>query len=244
MRAPPLDHLLDDRPHLLERGVRLIRCEVTHACNPTPVEIDAVTIDAYGTLVTLRDPVGGLRDALAAHGIERTGAEVLDAFHAEVAYYVPRSHEGRDEATLALLRRDCAAVFLAAAGAALDPEEFAPAFVAALAFDVLPGAEDACRSLAAAGLRLAVVSNWDVGLHDHLRALGLDALVDTVVTSADAGAPKPAAAVFELALARLDATAARAVHVGDSESDAEGARAAGLRFEPAPLADAARRILA
>jgi phosphoglycolate phosphatase-like HAD superfamily hydrolase len=34
------------------------------------------------------------------------------------------------------------------------------------------------------------------------------------------------------------------VHVGDSEADAEGARAAGLRFEPAPLPDAARRILA
>ena len=93
-------------------------------------------------------------------------------------------------------------------------------------------------------MRLAVVSNWDIGLHDHLRALGLDSLVDTVVTSAEAGAPKPAPAVFELALARLGSSAARAVHVGDSEADAEGARAAGLRFEPAPLADAARRILA
>ena len=42
-----------------------------------------------------------------------------------------------------------------------------------------------------------------VGLHDHLGALGLDAVVDTIVTSAEAGAPKPAPAVFELALARL-----------------------------------------
>ena len=65
-----------------------------------------------------------------------------------------------------------------------------------------------------------------------------------MVTSAEAGAPKPAPQVFELALARLGATAARTVHVGDAEADAEGARAAGLRFEPAPLADAARRILA
>jgi len=38
--------------------------------------------------------------------------------------------------------------------------------------------------------------------------------------------------------------AERAVHVGDAAADAEGARAAGLRFEPAPLADAAKRILA
>ena len=208
------------------------------------MDIDAVTIDAYGTLVTLRNPVAALRDALAARGVERSDAEVAAAFRAEVAYYVPRSHEGRDEATLALLRRDCAAVFLESARAELDPGEFAPAFVGSLAFDALPGAADACRALAAAGLRLAVVSNWDVGLHDHLRALGLDGEVDAVVTSAEAGAPKPEPRIFELALERLGATAARAVHVGDADADAEGALAAGLRFEPAPLTDAARRILA
>ena len=205
--------------------------------------LDAVTIDAYGTLVTLRDPVPALRQALAAHGVERTEADVRSAFRAEVEYYVVRSHEGRDEATLALLRRDCAQVFLDAARAPLDGGAFAPAFVGALEFEELPGAGEACRSLAAAGLRLAVVSNWDVGLHDHLAALGLDGLLDAVVTSAEAGAPKPAPQVFELALARLGATADRAVHVGDADADAEGARAAGLRFEPAPLADAARRIL-
>lgn len=208
------------------------------------MELDAVTIDAYGTLVALRDPVPALAAALGARGVERTEPEMRTAFRAEVEYYVVRSHEGRDEATLALLRTDCAAVFLAAAGAPLDAEEFAPAFVGALEFEELPGAVDACRALAAAGLRLAVVSNWDVGLHEHLAALGLDRLVDTVVTSAEAGAPKPAPQVFELALERLGATAARTVHVGDAEADAEGARAAGLRFEPAPLADAARRILA
>ena len=206
--------------------------------------LEAVTIDAYGTLVTLRDPLPALRETLAAHGIERTADDVRAAFRAEVEFYVERSHEGRDEATLALLRRDCAAVFLAAARAPLDPAAFAPAFVGALEFEELPGAAEACRSLAAAGLRLAVVSNWDVGLHDHLAELGLDGLLDAVVTSAEAGAPKPAPQVFELALERLGAIAGHAVHVGDADADAEGARAAGLRFEPAPLADAARRILA
>ncbi len=203
-----------------------------------------VTIDAYGTLIELHDPVPRLRAALVARGVARSEEEVRRAFEAEVSYYVPRSHEGRDEATLALLRRDCAGVFLEAAGARLDPGSFAEAFVSALVFTELPGAVDACRSLAAAGVRLAVVSNWDVGLHEHLAAVGLDALVDTVVTSAEAGAPKPEPAVFELALARLGAHAADAVHVGDSAADAEGAHAAGLRFEPAPLAAAARRILA
>jgi len=208
------------------------------------VNVEAVTIDAYGTLVTLRDPVPPLQTALAARGVELVEDAVRAAFAAEVAFYVERSHEGRDEATLALLRRDCAAVFLEAAGAALDPDTFAPVFLGALAFAEVPGAAGACRALAARGLRLAVVSNWDVGLHDHLRTLGLESLVDTVVTSAEAGAPKPATAVFELALARLGTAPERTVHVGDAEADAEGARAAGLRFEPAPLADAAARILA
>jgi FMN phosphatase YigB (HAD superfamily) len=208
------------------------------------VNVEAVTIDAYGTLVALRDPVPSLQAALAARGVEPGESAVRAAFAAEVAFYVERSHEGRDEATLALLRRDCAAVFLEAAGAALDPDEFTPAFLGSLAFEEVPGAAAACRALAGRGLRLAVVSNWDVGLHEHLRALGLSALVDAVVTSADAGAPKPAPAVFELALARLGAAPERTVHVGDADADAEGARAAGLRFEPAPLADAAVRILA
>jgi putative hydrolase of the HAD superfamily len=207
------------------------------------VDVEAVTIDAYGTLVALRDPVLPLRAALAARGVDRSDEEVGRAFAAEVAFYVDRSHEGRDEATLALLRRDCAGVFLEAAGVELDPSAFAPDFVAALEFEELPGAEDACRALAARGIRLAVVSNWDVGLHEHLAALGLDRLLDAVVTSAEAGAPKPAPRVFTLALERLGVPAERAVHVGDSEADAEGARAAGLGFEPAPLADAAARIL-
>jgi HAD superfamily hydrolase (TIGR01549 family) len=204
--------------------------------------LEAVTIDAFGTLVHLRDPVPALRQALAERGAARTEEQVRRAFLTEAAYYVDRSHEGRDEATLALLRRDCAAVFLDAAEAELDPSEFAPAYVASLEFEAVDGAPEACRSLADAGLRLAVVSNWDVGLHACLAQLGLDALVGAVVTTAEAGAPKPAPAVYELALERLRTPPGRSVHVGDSPADEEGARAAGLRFEPAPLADAALRI--
>jgi HAD superfamily hydrolase (TIGR01509 family) len=208
------------------------------------VKLEAVTIDAFGTLLTLRDPVSALQEALAVRGVERTAKEVRRAFEAEVAYYVAHSHDGRNEATLALLRHDCARVFLDAAGAELDAAAFTAAFLDALVFEELPGVAAACRVLTEAGLQLAVVSNWDIGLHDHLAKLGLDTLVDVVVTSAEAGAPKPAPAVFELALARLGASPAQSVHIGDAPADEEGARAAGMRFEPAPLADAARRILA
>jgi FMN phosphatase YigB (HAD superfamily) len=208
------------------------------------MQLEAVTIDAYGTLVTLRDPVPALRVALADRAIKRDADDVRRAFELEVAFYLAHAHDGRDDATLALLRRDCTRVFLEAAKVELDPGDFASAFVSSLTFVELPGARAACRELAAAGLLLAVVSNWDVGLGEHLDRLELGSLVDAIVTSAEAGLPKPASAIFELALAKLGVAAGQAVHVGDAILDEEGARAAGMRFEPAPLADAARRILA
>jgi HAD superfamily hydrolase (TIGR01493 family) len=204
------------------------------------VSVDAVTIDAYGTLVTLLDPRPALVQVLRERGIERTLEQVGEAFDAETKHYIPRSHEGRDEASLALLRRDCAEVFLAAAGAELDPGEFAPAYIASIEFEPVPGAVEAVHALTARGLATAVVSNWDIGLRGHLRRLGLDL---PVVTSAEAGAPKPDPAIFRLALARLGVAPDRALHVGDSPADEEGARAAGMQFRPAPLADAVRELV-
>ncbi|HEY7207908.1 MAG TPA: HAD-IA family hydrolase [Gaiellaceae bacterium] len=205
--------------------------------------LDAVTIDAYGTLVTLGDPIGALAEALERRGAGVAREQVAEAFAAEVAYYRPRSHEGRDAGTLAELRRECTRVFLEAAGAdTISPRDFAADFVGALRFELLPGALEACEALENAGLRVGVVSNWDIGLHEHLERLGLDGLLSTVVTSAEAGAPKPDPAVFRLALARLGVSAERAVHVGDSDADEFGARAAGMRYRPAPLADAIKDL--
>ena len=75
-----------------------------------------------------------------------------------------------------------------------------------------------------------MVSNWDCSLADWLEPLGLLEHVDGVVTSADVGAAKPDAAMFERALALAGVEPAEAVHVGDSvENDVEGARAVGIR---------------
>ena len=205
-------------------------------------DLEAVTIDAYGTLVTLRDPVGALDRALRERGVKRTRDEVARAFAEEARYYMERSHEGADEASLALLRRDCASVFLEAADADLDPADFVPAFVAALEFEAVPGALEAVSELERLGLRLAVISNWDVALAEHLGRLGLAGSFATIVTSAEAGAPKPDPRVFELALERLGVSPGRALHVGDAEADEEGARAAGMHFAPAPLADLPARL--
>jgi putative hydrolase of the HAD superfamily len=201
-------------------------------------DLDAVTVDGYGTLVRLVDPVPMLAGALAERGVEREPDIVRTAFAAEVEYYRPSALEGRDTASLTTLRQECTRVFLEAADADLDPASFVDAFVGSIVMEPEPGAIETLHSLRARGLELAVVSNWDIGLAEHLERLGLASLFSAVATTAEAGAPKPEPAVFRLALERLGVDAARALHVGDEPGDEEGAAAAGMRFAPAPLATA------
>jgi HAD superfamily hydrolase (TIGR01509 family) len=197
-------------------------------------EIDAVTIDAYGTLVELADPVPALDRGLRERGAEYDPGTIARAFAAEVAYYREHAHEGRDPGSLVALRFDCVTVFLGALPATLDPQEFVETFIGSIQFEPLPGTLASLRALRRRGLALAVVSNWDIGLGEQLAKAGLEEL--PAVSSAEAGAPKPDPAVFLLAAERLGVRPDRALHVGDSDVDEQGALAAGFRFAPAPLA--------
>jgi putative hydrolase of the HAD superfamily len=208
----------------------------------TASRLDAVTVDAMGTIVELDDPAPRLRAALAGRGVERDLETVAAAFRAEVAYYIPRTLEGRDEESLADLGRRCTAVFLEHAEASLDAADFTPAFLASIVFRPLEGAAEALGRLRSAGLALACVSNWDISLHGHLDRAGLSGYFTEIVSSAEAGAAKPDPAVFEVALERLGVQAGRALHVGDGDTDRDGAVAAGLAFEPAPLATLPERL--
>ena len=193
---------------------------------PRLADLDAVTLDAYGTLIQLRDPVTRIHALLPEHPREA----VERAFRLEGEYYVAHSHEGRDEATLADLRARCIAVFNGELGSALSPEDYVGSFE----YEFLPGVREAVERLRSYGLALAVVANFDVGLHEQLASLALP-----VVTSAEAGAAKPDPRIFERALELLRVRRERVLHVGDTPAtDAAGAAAAGLHFVPAPLADA------
>ena len=196
-------------------------------------ELDAVTLDAFGTLLTLADPVPELLEWLRERGIECSAERVAEGFAAEGEYYKPRSLEGRDEESLACLRLDCTSVFLKGAGIDLAPAEFVDVYIEALRFELLPGIAEAVASLRRRGLVLAVVGNWDMTLPDHLAALGLDGL--PVVTSAAVGAAKPDPRPFRLALDELGVRPERALHIGNEEADELGAKAAGMHFEWAPV---------
>jgi putative hydrolase of the HAD superfamily len=193
--------------------------------------MQAVTLDALGTLLTFDPPAPLLRAALRERlGVEVSDAAAAAAMRAEIAYYRAHLHEGRDAASLASLRRRSAEAMRPALGVDVDGEALTGALLAALRFRAYPDAAPALRALRALGLRLVVVSNWDASLHERLEQTGLAPLVDGAVASAELGRAKPDAAIFARALELAGVPAEAALHVGDSPAaDVAGALAAGLR---------------
>jgi putative hydrolase of the HAD superfamily len=189
----------------------------------------AVLLDALGTIVELETPWPHLERELAARGVVVDLEAARTAMLAEMAYYRAHHDEARDWAGLKDLRRRCAAVVQDSLGTPLPLAEVEDALLAAVRFRAYPEVPAALERLRAGGARLAVVSNWDVSLHDVLERTGLRALLDAVVISAELGVAKPDPAIFRAALERLGTRAADAIHVGDSlDTDVAGARAAGL----------------
>lgn len=190
----------------------------------------AVTLDAMGTLLELDDPVPRLAAALSAAGFGQPADAVVRALRAEIAHYRANLTRGGDLEGLAVLRTECAAVL---AGALEPPRPPVPvardALAVALRFRPYPETASALDLLAQAGARLAVVSDWDVSLHETLSALGLSERIRAVVTSAEVGARKPDPRPFHVALRALGAGPAGAWHIGDApDLDGAGARAAGM----------------
>jgi putative hydrolase of the HAD superfamily len=195
-----------------------------------PQPTAAVLLDALGTLLTFEPPAPHLRAALRELGIDVSEEVAAAAIGAEIAYYRAHLHEGRDAASLADLRRRAAEAMRPALGADVDGETLTRALLASLRFRAYPDAAPALRELRALGVRLVVVSNWDVSLYERLAQTGLAELVDGAVASAELGHAKPDRAIFDHALELAGAPAAAALHAGDSvKADVQGALAAGLR---------------
>jgi putative hydrolase of the HAD superfamily len=189
--------------------------------------IRALLLDALGTLVELEPPAPHLQRALQISEVEAERA-----ISAEMSYYRAHLDEGRDAASLAGLRRRCAEALRDALPASAWPgdlDALVERLLESLRFRAFADAPPVLRRLRDRGLRLVVVSNWDCSLPNVLERIGLAQLLDGVVASAAARARKPAPDIFKRALSLAGASAAEAIHVGDSlVEDVEGARGVGI----------------
>jgi putative hydrolase of the HAD superfamily len=189
--------------------------------------IEAVTFDWGQTLVRFewddellaaghRAGLGALgRGAEAPAFTRRFRDELLPGFARGADYEaLLRDELGLDDAALR--------TFLAA-----EHREWEPSIA------LLGSAHALLEALRARGLRLGVVANhwpepaWIV--REEIERLGVAERVDTVVLAGVVGARKPAAAIYERALAELGVDATAVLHVGDRlEDDVAGAAALGM----------------
>ncbi|MGI8429260.1 MAG: HAD family hydrolase [Solirubrobacteraceae bacterium] len=195
----------------------------------------AILLDALGTLLALEPPGPLLRRRLAERlRIEISPAQSQRAIAAEIDFYRAHFDEGRDEPSLVALRGRCGEVIRSAlpvgeALGAASPAALTDVLLDSLRFTVFPDVIPTLLAVRARGIRVVVVSNWDVSLAGVLGALGLSPLLDGVLTSAGSGVRKPAPAIFEEALALAGTAPQNAVHVGDSVAeDVAGALGAGI----------------
>ncbi|MCS7090602.1 MAG: HAD-IA family hydrolase [Verrucomicrobiota bacterium] len=80
------------------------------------------------------------------------------------------------------------------------------------------------------GLRVGLISNWDLRLRPLLRALGLHDAFDVIVISAEVGFAKPSPAIYLRAADQWNLNPHEILHVGDELlHDFRGARQAGFR---------------
>jgi putative hydrolase of the HAD superfamily len=198
----------------------------------------ALLLDAMGTLIQLRRPLGHTyAEAAAAHGIALDPEAVGRAFAAVYPSAPPLAFPGLEgealrEAEIGWWGERIEAVLQRTAGVPAPKElplHLFEAFADPALWRVYDDVPANLERWQAAGLRLAVVSNFDSRLEGVLTGLGLADWFETVVVSSRAGAAKPSPVPFQQALAALGLSPAQAWHVGDSPEDEAGARAAGLR---------------
>lgn len=194
----------------------------------------AVLVDAVGTVVFPREPVGATYARLAGGGDPEA---LQQAFRAQLRGRPPMAFPDRPADAVRAAERAwwqaLVADVFATAGVALPAGTFDRLwahYATADAWRAAPGAHALLRGLRQRGLRTGMVSNFDHRLPAILAGLDLARLLDVVVVPADVGAAKPDARIFLAALARLGVAPAAALYVGDdADDDIAGATAAGLR---------------
>lgn len=212
--------------------------------------IRAVLLDAVGTLIAPREPIGDTYSRVgAAHGVAIAPWRIGDAFRRVFADAAPPVFPDAPASELPARERAWWRALARSAFLAADStQRFADFdacfdalwrhFASPQAWRAAPGAREGLAGLRARGRRTAVVSNFDQRLPGILAGLGLSPQLDACVLPADAGAAKPDPGIFLSALERLGVAASEAAFVGD-DRELDLAPAAALGMHPVDVASLA-----
>jgi putative hydrolase of the HAD superfamily len=192
---------------------------------------DAVFIDVDGTLLWVGLDVDGYVEDLAPYS--RNGGltveEATGPMWESLRRHIKKNIEYRTDEGLADFKRRNAEQTAQELGIEAPAEVLTEVADRRISFNPYPESVAVLRGLKALGLKLYVVSNWDILLAEVLEALGWMQYFDGIVASALLGVEKPEPRIFEEALRISGVRRERVVHVGnDPVADVRGAAAAGI----------------
>ena len=198
-------------------------------------QLEAVTLDFWGTLVIARHSLRHMRlDCLAARLPHVPRAEIEAAYAVAWQAYEGVRHQGIGLATPTML-----SYVLERLGVALSPPHY---LAVCTAWDeaivhtpppLLPGAAGMLAELRRRRLLVGLISDTGISTGASIRRVladyGLLSAFDWLTFSDEIGVTKDTPFPFRHTLAALDVAPQRAVHVGDMpETDIRGAHAAGM----------------
>ncbi len=201
-----------------------------------------IYLDAFGTLFGVKGSVGEIYSHLARQvGVKANAQAVNRAFYQSFAAAERMAFPGAEASAIpALEYRWWQAVVSETFERVGALEKFADFdqfygdlygyFETSAPWQVYSDTLPALTRWQSMGIELGVISNFDSRLHKVLDVLGLSAYFQTVTLSTEVGAAKPAAEIFQIALAKHNCAANQAWHIGDSEAeDYAGAKTVGIR---------------
>jgi putative hydrolase of the HAD superfamily len=200
---------------------------------PIPDPLDCVLFDAGDTLLAPAPSFQGRFVAVAAAAGLPLEEAAVDAAIAEAVRAAEWPSDWTDPATQRSFWVGFYRQVLAALGHQDDGLQVAEALFAAFSdpagYRLFDDVRPALEALAARGVTLGVVSNFEPWLEDVLALQGVDHLFAAVAISGKLGVAKPDPEIFRAALKEAGAEPEATVHVGDQPvNDVAAARAVGI----------------